>query len=247
MPTGSEVRASRAQPQAITDGLLVLPRGDRYGAGWLASVTSSDHHHAEEGSYILATNPAIGTGQTWVAAQTAFSDTAPNWYIFNNDNTRSLWLRRLKLQCSAVGTAAVSWRYAVILDPVARALTTDNTLAITPTCPNSGTSPITTPTIKVQNSATVSVIAASSASKRIAAIGTLGGLNIAGSEFEVIFGGVEAAGYSGVADAAGQPSRKVTQSGPVVIGPGHSATIHVWGPTSSASINPEWEMGLIAR
>lgn len=247
MAIGSEGITASAQPTRRADNFAVPPRLDGYGNAWLASASAIDHHHAAEGAYILATNPTIGTGLTWVAAQTAFSDTAPNFYIFNTDSTRSLWLRRLKLQTSAVGTGAVSWRYAVIVDTVARAIGTDNTLAITPVCPNSGSSIVTTPVVKAQNSTSVSVITARSAAARVAAIGTLGGLNIAGSEFEVAFGCTDAGGFSGVADAAGQPSRKVTQSPPVVIGPGHSCVIHIWGPSSSASINPEFELCMIAR
>lgn len=226
-------------------------KGKKYAtAGYPVAITaamSADFVHAEDGSYILATNPTIGTGLTWVAAQTAFSDTAPNFYIFNPDTTKSLWLRRLKLQCGAVGTAAVSWRYAVILDTVARAPTTDHTLAIVPVTPNSSQALAVTPTILAQNSATVSVVPASSAAKRLVALGTLGGLNIAGSEFEVCFGSTDSGAFQGVADAAGEPSRKITNSSPVVIGPGHSCMIHIWGPSSSASINPEFELAMIAR
>lgn len=205
--------------------------------------------HAENGEYILATSVTPGTGQTWVAAQTAFSDTAPNWYIFNPSapGGRTIWLRRLKMISSQVGTAAISWRYAVVTDTVGRKFTTDNTAVIQPVSP--GPAPLVlVPTVQVQNSATVSAIAASSGNSKVAARGTVGGLNIAATEYEIVFGSTDFGSVVLAAvDAAGQPGRKVSQSGPVGIPPGGSAVIHIWGPSSSASLAPEWELGMIAR
>lgn len=205
---------------------------------------------AAEGSYLICTNPTIGTGLTWVAAQTAFSDTAPNFYIHNNEPAggRTLYLDFLKLISTAVGTAAVSWQYAVILDPVARAFTTNNTLAITPQCPASAYPTIAVPTVAAQNSATASVLTASSASKKIVARGALGGLNIAGRVFGITFGDMaSASSFSGTNDTAGNPGAIWTSSGPVGINPGQDCTIYIWGPSSSAALAPEFELGMVAR
>jgi hypothetical protein len=203
-----------------------------------------------EGTYILATNPTVSTGLTWVAAQTSFSDTAPNFFIHNSEPAggRTLYLDYLKMVSTAVGTGAVSWQYAVILDPIPRTFATDNTLLIVPQCPASSYSIIASPTIKAQNSATTSALSASSTSKKLVARGCLGGVNIAGHVYGIVFGdcsaGVTAVGST---DTAAAPGRSFDFSGPVAINPGQDCTIYIWGPSSSAAFNPEFELGMVAR
>lgn len=211
------------------------------------------HGLVEEGCYLVATNPTISTGLAWVAAQTAFSDTAPNFYLYNNEsaanpNAKSIYLDYLKLIATAVGTAATAWHYAFILDAVARAFGTDNTLAITPVNPNGGASNVITPTIKAQNSATVSALAASSAAKRLVGRGVLGGLNIAGDEMVIVFGSTDVGAHAGLTAAqAAALSRRVDHSPAIIIPPGWSLTGHIWAPSSSATITPEFELGMWAR
>lgn len=203
-----------------------------------------------EGSYLLATNPTVSTGLTWVAAQTAFSDTAPNFWIHNNEpaSGRTLYLDYLKMVSTAVGTAAVSWQYAVIVDPVPRTITTNHVLAVVPVCPASGYSDIAVPTINVQNSATATALSASSASSKLVARGCIGGINIAGHVYGILFGDLSAGVTAvGSTDTAAAPGRSFDCSGPVAINPGHDCTIYIWGPSSSASINPEFELGMVAR
>jgi len=207
----------------------------------------------EEGSYILATNPTISTGLTWVAAQTAFSDTAPNFYIFNPESTsnpaaKSIYMDYLKLITTTAATAATAFHYAWILDAVSRAITTDNTLTITPVNPNGGASVVITPVIKVQNSATVSVITASSSAKRLVGRGTLGGLNVAGDELEIVFGSTDVGANAGLTAAqAAAVGHRVSNSPGIIIPPGWSLTGHIWMPSSTASPAPEFELGMFAR
>lgn len=207
------------------------------------------HQLVAEGSYMVATNPTVDTGLTWVAAQTAFSDTTPNFYIVNNEPAggKSLYLDILKLMSTAVGTAAVSWRWAVKVDPVARSLTTDNTLAITPVNPNSEASNPISVTVKAQNSATASVISASSASAKLLGQGVLGGVNIVGHQYILSFGDSSIGLGGGITDAAGAPASSGDIAPAVVIAPQHNATIYIWGPSSSAALAPTFSLGMYAR
>jgi hypothetical protein len=206
---------------------------------------------ASENSYLTITNPTIGTGETWVAAQTAFVDTGPNFWIHNNENTstgRTLFLDYLKMISTAVGTAAVSWQYAVILDPIPRTITTNHFETEVIRNANSGAGPVSLPTIRVQTSATASVLSASSASSWTAARGMIGGLNIAGHEYAIVFGDYSGMSpFVGSTDTAGAPGRSVSSSPPVAIAPGHDCSIYIWGPSSSASLAPEFELGMVAR
>jgi hypothetical protein len=243
----------RLLPTRYTDGTDGPSRARLYGYGELAPpYTTTDHIMSEEGSYLLATNPTISTGQTWVAAQTAFSDTAPNWYIYNTENpsnpgAKSIHLRFLKMISTAAATSATLIRYAAILDTVARQPTTNNMASIAVTSPNGNVSPIITPTVLAQNSATASVVPASSSAKRLVANGTLGGLNVVGTEFQINFGSTDAGGGQNGVAAETIPNRRVNNEPPVIIGPGQSLMIHVWMAASSASFNPEWALGMWAR
>jgi hypothetical protein len=204
----------------------------------------------EEGSLLLCTNPTISTGMTWVAAQTAYSDTVGNFYIQNNEAAggKSLQMRYLKLLATTAGTAATVWHYAAILDMAARYPTTANIASITPVNPNGGSSNAAAPTVLVQNSATPSVYPASSAAKRIVTRGALGGLNIVGDVFLVSFG--QLFGQTGpltAAEGATQSGSRVASSPPVTIPPGGSLLISFWSPSSSAAFTPEFELLMSAK
>jgi hypothetical protein len=238
---------ARLQPTPSADGLNAPIRQDKFGAiaPWCDAPTR--HQFAEEGSYILATNPTISTGLTWVAAQTAFSDTAPNFYIFNNSLTRSLYLDYLKMIATAAATTAASIQYAIKTQSVARTFTTNNMLTIVPVNPNQALPLLENPVIMAQNSASVSVMTASDSSARIVGRGNLGGLNIAGTEMLLTFGSTDAGCYPGSADAANQPGRRGASCPPIIIGPSQALTVYIWMPGSAASFNPEFELGMWAR
>jgi hypothetical protein len=197
----------------------------------------------EEGSLLVATNPTVSTGQLWVAAQTAFSDTAPNFYIGNNDASRSIRMHSLKLICTAAATGTTAIHFVAILDTVLRSFAGSYHLAITPVNPNGGMPNIAAPTIAAQSSATVSALTASSANKRIVARGVLGGLNIVGDELFIEFGEMLGGNMSATAvTQAGQPGRRGTSAPPVMIPPLGSLAIHFWLVGSSASPAPEFEI-----
>src|SRR6202142_2369071 len=234
---------------------------DRYGQLRMAEVSSSDNGLAEEGSYFTITTQTVGTGLTWVAAQTAFSDTTPNFYIYNGEPAggKVIRLRSLKMIATAIATAAVSLRYAFILDTTARTITTDHTSSTAngggPSTHQLQANPLNgAPAMPknlfaaFQDSATASVIAASSAFKIIAANGAIGGITSAGDELSILFGSHDGGSYvTSGATAETIPGRRVSCDDPVLIPPGYSLTGHIWLPSSSASFNPEVKLGLSAR
>lgn len=241
-------QTAKIQPVSGADGIAQGLRSDHFGAVAPWHVAPTRHQFAEEGSYILATNPTVSTGLTWVAAQTAFSNTAPNFYVANVDAKRSLYLDYLKLIATAVATTAASIQFAIHVDIVGRTFSgADNTTVIVPVNPNGGLPLLTQPIIKAQNSATVSAMNVPSATSRLVGRGNLGGLNIAGTEMLLTFGSTDAGCYPGSADAANQPGRRGASCPPIIIPPLGSATIYIWMPGSAASFNPEFELGMWAR
>lgn len=205
---------------------------------------------AEEGSLYVARNATIGTGLVWVANHVAFDATKPNFHIQNlaPAGGKKIQIRSLKLVCTAPATAATAIHYAVVLDPSLRSLTTDNCLAVIPTNVNGGSSASVEMTLKAHSHATASVLSAASSGARVMARGTLGGLNIAGDELEIRFGGAGEGSLAQTAVAgAGLPSRRVSAAPPVIIAPQQSLSIFVWMPDSSDSFDPEFELCFSAR
>jgi hypothetical protein len=209
---------------------------------------------AAEGSYLVACNPTIGTGFTWVdsgaAAMQSFTDTAPNFWIHNNEpyGGRTIYLDYLKLVSTKVGASGVSVQYAVLLDSIPRTITTNNMTAVVPSVPSSGLSPLAIPSILVQNSATASAFSASSAAKKIAARGCVGGINIVAHTYGLTFGSLHAGSTAvGAADGTGAPGQCWDSAAAVGINPGQDCSIYFWCPTAADNLDPEFMIGMVAR
>lgn len=209
---------------------------------------------AAEGSYLVVTNPTIGTGVTWVdsgiAAQQAFVDTGPNFWIHNNEPAggRTIYLDYLKLISTKVGASGVSVQFAVILDPIPRRITTNNMLNVVPVTTASGLSNVATPSILVQNSATASVFTASSTVSKLVARGAVGGINIAAHVYGLTFGDLKGGKMGvGAADGTGAPGRCWDACPAVSINPGQDCSIYFWCPSAADNLDPEFEIGMIAR
>jgi hypothetical protein len=218
-------------------------RTDGYGAQVIAA-TGLDGL-AEEGSLFVARNTTLGTGMTWVAAQTAYGATAPNFHIRNTAvaGGKSIYLRSLKMLVKAVATGTTANYYAAVLDTCLRAIGTDNTVAITPVNVNGNASNSLDALINAQNSATVSVMSAATAGARVLAHGSLGGICVVGEELNIVFGGQAGGGtYASAVSGAGCPGRRVSNAPPIVIGPQQSLSLMFWAVGSSAAPDPEFEL-----
>ncbi len=247
----------RRLPQAFTDDRdddqPVRLKG--YGELAVSEFDQSLNGYAEEGSFLVGTSPTPGTGLTWgfAAAWQSAADTAPHIYIQNDENAggKSLYLAWIRLIVTQAPTASTSVQFAGVLDTVTRAITTDNTTSITMVNPNGGvSSPVASCTVKVQNSATASVIAAKSMSARKVSRGVLGGFNALGDEMVMLYGRGNQHGHSGLTavEVVGAPRKSVSNCAPVIIAPGQSYCVNVWFPAiTTTAINPEVEIAMWAR
>lgn len=225
----------------------------RYGEVNVSEFDASLYGYCEEGSFIVATSPTPGTGLTWgfAAAWQTYLDTAPLIYIQNDEPAggKSLYMGWIKLITTQATTATTSVQFAGVLDTVTRAIGTNNTLALTPVNPNSGTGLVVSPTIRVQNSATASAITARSLAARTVCRGVLGGFPVIGDEMIMLFGRGNQYGHPGLTAAEAAAIRKsVSNCPPVVIAPGQSFCVNVFFPAiTTTAINPEVEIAMWAR
>jgi hypothetical protein len=245
----------RLLPQAFIDDRddAKPVRLKRYGEVNVSEFDNNLYGYAEEGSFFVATNPTVGTGLTWgfAAAWQSALDTSPLVFISNDEiaGGKSLYLAWIKLITTAATTTTTTVQFAGVVDTIPRAITTDNMLAIVPVNPNSAASATASCTVKVQNSATASAIAAKSGASRRVCRGVLGGFPVIGDEMVISFGRGNQHGHPGLTAAeAAAPRKSVSSCPPVVLAPGQNFTLNVWFPAITLSaINPEVEIAFWAR
>jgi len=241
-------RASRNLPQPVPDTSEIEMRCSRYGDQTTVSLIPTKHVLSDEGSYFVATNATPGTAVLYPLT-TGFTDTVPFLYVYNNDKPtnpayKRVFLDYIKIVIIQAPANSTQSYFAIKLDTVARSLGTNNTAAVTPVSPNMDITPTSVTTLNIQSSATASAITAASASARVGARGAFGGLPIAGDELVVICGSADVGAYSGLTAAqAVCPGRKCSNSPPILLGPGQSATMHLWFPgNSTTALTYELEM-----
>ncbi len=254
--------AAKALMQGFVSRLLPTPFTDdrddakpirlgRYGEQKISETDCNLYGYCEEGSLMVATSPTVGTGLVGVTAQIVYNATGPSVYIYNAEAAggKSIYMGSIRQIASAAATSSPVHYYAAILDPTFRAITTDNfAAAIVPINPNGNCPVPCTPIIKLQSSATVSVIGAASGAARYVARGQLGALNIIGDEFIVNFGRGDHIGHPGLTAAqAVANSKRVSNAPPVIIPPGATFTFHQWALAQAASASPEYEITMWAR
>jgi hypothetical protein len=236
-------------PQADQKAPVTNVRGGRYGEQYVLSLIASKHLLADEGSYFIATNVTPGTAQAY-NIQAAFSDTTPLLYIQNNDSkanpfAKRMYLDYIKLICTVVPASATGARFAVKTDPQLRTISTNNTLAITPTSPNSDVATQSVCSVNAQNSGTASVLTASSGAARLVANASMGGIPVVGDELVLVCGPADPGPYPGLTAAqATCAGRKVSCLPPIILGPNSALTLCAWFPGNAATgLSYEFEMG----
>ncbi len=243
-------------PQAFTDdrddGKPV--RLKRYGEVNTSEFDVSQYGYCEEGTYIVATTTTVGTGFTWASSGNgvqSFLDTAPQGYIFNNESAggKSLYIDYIKIIVTTGVTAATGAKFAIFMDTAARALTTDNMSVLSQAQPNGNlASPIITPTIKIQNSATPSVAAAIVTSRKVAQGWMAGTIPLVGDEYIMCFGRGDIAGHPGLTNVETVCRKLVSNHPPCIVPPQASLALHFWFPAlTTASIVPEVLIGMWTR
>lgn len=226
----------------------IQPRGSPYGELVVLNPVPDKKLLADEGSYLVFTNPTPGTALAYPVT-TAFADTACLVYIQNNDKLRNLWLDYIKVIVNTAAASGVQAYMAAKLDQAPRTFSTDNTTALTAVNTNSGVANPSNVLVKAQSSATASALSASSGAAKLVSRASTGGITIVGDELVYLFGSADTGAYPGLTAAqAVAPGRKVSVCSPVCIQPGHCFTAHVWFPSNATTgLSYELEGGAILR
>ena len=214
-------------------------RGNKYGEQIVSTL--NQFQFGVEGSAYSVTTPTPGTGiALTIGAQTTFNALAPALLIRNSGSTAldaDLIMRRLRLICTATGTALTSLESAIVIDTANRY--TSGGLPMTPN--NNNTSVSTPSNAQVYNASTAIVAAAVGAGTRIVNRSKVRtGIPVVGDEYVFNFGAEptpETGAISGTAAA-----RFGCGLGPVVIAPGGTFLFYLWGPSQTGA--PSYELTL---
>jgi hypothetical protein len=245
----NQIVASRVKPLIVPDTTPTKQRGARDGTAYVQALFSKVL--CEEGSYFSTTNPtpstpiAYGSGGT----QATFSDTVPFMQIINTGNPGDptcpiVFLDYLKL-IQVGGTAPASTtavHMAIKLDNGFRASTAGTPTTNTPNCTNMNIASVAPVARVVTYAGAVATIPAASAAARLVARAMLkGGPTLLLDENCVAFGLLDPPPGGGYLATVAQYTARAPA---VAIGPGQSATIHLW--FTSGITNPysyEFELG----
>jgi hypothetical protein len=222
-------------PQATSAKAAVL---------WPGDTTLSD-----EGGYFITTNPYPGTAiattssvvDDGASAASTHAQFAPAAIIYNSasvtdPNAPSIYLRYIKLIINLVPAAASSWKYALRLDNVNRY--SSGGLTLTPVNVNPA-SPRGTKA-QVYFGAIVPT-GLPSANSKLVANGQVANA-VPTSLDQWLFDATGGAGNTG-----GATSTVETRVAPIVIPPGWSLSLEMWGPGNSSAPSWEFEIAHVER
>lgn len=231
-------------PSRNLDGSDAYARLGSRGDVMSIPLTSTKHGLAEEGSYFVATNATISTPITLTGATcTAWVATTPTVVLVNGNTTggANVIPDYIKFQIVGAGTAEAAVQYAVLLDSTNRY--TSGGTAIVPKNANMGISTSTASLLYV------GAITAPAASANVRQVGRglfRNAIAVANDQYILSFGASDVS--ASASQLASTTSIMQTfPAPPVVVNPGGSLLVYLWGASMSAAPTAEFEMGFWER
>jgi hypothetical protein len=220
-----------------------------YGEQYGLPIYQGEEALVEEGSRFVCTNPTIGTGVAHAQSQ-AYSATVGLFAIINSHTTKNLWVKRLRLLLTAIGTASVTEHFLMKIDSASRfpALPT-GAVALTPVNLNQGGNGQSFSGTVYAFTAAAITLPAEADAKTIGRVCIPTGIKVVGDVQEIQFGGADDNGGNAPLTAirATQPARFVANCGAFCIPPGKAGVIHRWALTESGAPSYEYQLDMVQR
>jgi hypothetical protein len=213
----------------------------------LVSYQSQRNALADEGSYYVVTNPTIDTTVAY-GVITAYVVTTPAFHIANTAPAggRSIFLDFLKLRVTVAPASATNWKYVVDIDSSTRLSTaptggadrTDGVFNVNPLMPNDFEG-----VIYAFTGGTVLTVMGATNKRTVAHGAWAQSIPIVLDEMVLKFGQGDTD-----ANAITTVGRRTASAPPVVIPPGCSASIHMYGTSNAITgMSAEYSLGLWQR
>lgn len=218
------------------------------------NLWNSDMALADEGNYFVTTNPTTGTA---IAMTTSVVDDAatgssthaqfaPVMIVYNrmtadNPNATSIYLRYLRMMLVQVPTSATSWRFSIRLDNVVRYSSGGSTL--TPVNVNPTSSKVSAATVYF---GAIVPSALPTAASRLVANGLVNSaIPVTLDQWLFSFG--NSAPHMDQLNAGAGAKNVSIVCPPLMIPPGWSLSLGMWGASNAAAPSWEFEMGHVER
>jgi hypothetical protein len=232
----------KEMPSRNLDGSDAYARLGSRGEVMGIPLTCTKHGLAEEGSYYVATNATISTPITLTGATcTAWVATTPTVVLVNAHTTANVIPDYIKFHIVGAGTAEAALHYAILLDRANRY--TSGGTAIVPSNVNTGISTSTSSLLYV------GAITAPAASANVRQVGRglfRNAIAVANDQYILSFGASDVAA-SAPQLASTTSIMQTFPAPPVVVSPGSSLLVYLWGASMSAAPTAEFEMGFWER
>lgn len=254
--TKVRLETRRALPSKTPDGFYAYQRAaDQYGAAATRDV-DDPRQSCEEGSYFVQTTLTPGTGIIAHASLTAYDATKPTLLIKNAntaDSRTRIYLDYIRLLVSVAGAAATSFRYRMQAEPSGNERYASGGTALgaaagsVKAASNPNLDSAAASAAQVYFGAVVA--SAASSNERLLSNGVLRqGLGVAGDQFTFLFGGGRGnVGASILTPLTTVMQDKIIPVHPVILGPGASLLLHIFGAALTTAVTFELEMGYTER
>lgn len=208
-------------------GLEREARFDNYGNLGTIPVMTGRHGGCIAGNYYTFTEGTIGTAVATTTSITGFDATKPVLLIYNGNSNKDIVMDILKFMVVQVPTSATSWQFWIktyLGNAWASAGTT-----VTPTCANTNSTTASGATVYIG----APVAAEGTLVNRSHSGGALRGIiPTTFDSFSISFGGDAASGSSLLTSGSAKYNECVP---PLVLGPGHSMTVGMFGASNGAA------------
>jgi hypothetical protein len=239
-------------PSKVAESVQAFSRAaDPYGAQASRDV-DEPRQNCDEGSYFIQTTLTPGTGIIAHASLTAYDATKPTLLVKNNNAAggKRLYLDYIRLLESVAGAAATSFRYRMHADSVERYGSGGTALGAAASSVKAATNPNMDSSASSAAQVYFGAVTANAAGsgERLLSNGVLRqGLGVAGDQFTFLFGGGKQMGASMLTPLTTVMQDKFIPVHPVVLGPGQSFLLHIFGAALTTAVTFELEMGYVER
>lgn len=220
----------------------------------MVNLWNSDHAAADEGSFFVATNPTVGTG---IATTTSVVDDAAtasathaqyapvmlitnNWPTTDTNNTR-IYLKYLRMLCTAAPTSATLWNFSFRGDSRASRYISGGSL-IAPVNINMDSG--TASRAQIYFGAVLTNLPTAANGRLLSCGAVQGSIPVVKDQWMFTFG--DQSMPTNVLHATGNKALTIP-CGPMILGPGQSISLGMWGTSCAGAPAWEFELGYVER
>lgn len=235
----------RTRPTASADGNssdAAAGRNSTYGDRYVVPVGGGNWALADEGSYFVVTNPTLATGVAGHAAPVAADTDTKPFILLYNSGSRVIVPDFAHFEVTAAGTGGTLNYVTSYVDSKGSSAYSSGGGAVVPVSTRSDAPFGPTATVYVGP-----VVAAMSASKKVAQQIVREVIPVVQDTITIVFGAPNGAAHSALTTASTGTNHSVIYMPPVAIAPGGNFNLSFIRPSQSAASSYQYQFGFWER